>query len=44
MSYGDKLRWKFLKITFWDILKFLFIEQLMDINLNIKNVNVEFKK
>ena len=36
MSYGDKLHWKFLKITFWDILKFLFIEQLMDINLNIK--------
>ena len=36
MSYGNKLHWKFLKITFWDILKFLFIEQLMDINLNIK--------
>ena len=44
MSYGDKLHWKFLKITFWDILKFLFIEQLMDINLNIKILMLILKK
>lgn len=43
MSYGNKLHWKFLKITFWDILKFLFIEQLMDINLNIKMLMLSLK-
>ena len=32
----DKLHWKFLQIKFWDILKFLFIEQQMKINLNVK--------